>query len=346
MKILLTRTNPVFLRAVRSKISQRMTKSIQDQEQENKDPVAAEVEEIATASTATTPSPPSSDEDLLAATNLPKNAGATTPVIYPAKIVISMSGCGFLCSYHIGAMICFQKHAQTLLSNVSMYCGTSAGSLIAALMVLAPHSLEAKLSQIQLLASEVPKIPYNLLNPTAFNIAQRLADLVDSHLPQDISAANGRLGISLTKQKDNSNLLVTEFPDREYLMRCLNASCYIPYYSKSTPPIIDDEVYIDGGFSNNLPMVSGMHTITISPFSGSAKIAPRKSTEGRLNFDFGGRQITFGQQQLNITVDNFVRLYQSLFPNNKALIDRYYEQGYRDLFAQTWLLRADRKSVV
>ena len=54
MKIILTRTNPVFLRAVRSKISQRMTKSIQDQEQENKDPVAAEVEEIATASTATT----------------------------------------------------------------------------------------------------------------------------------------------------------------------------------------------------------------------------------------------------------------------------------------------------
>jgi hypothetical protein len=34
------------------------------------------------------------------------------PITYPTPIAISLSGCGFLSSYHIGAMTCFQQHAK------------------------------------------------------------------------------------------------------------------------------------------------------------------------------------------------------------------------------------------
>lgn len=254
-----------------------------------------------------------------------RSASAAAAGSYPTPIAISMSGCGFLCSYHIGSMTCFSRHAKGLLANVSMYCGASAGALIATLMVLAPDSLQDALNKVYILANEVPtfyKYPFD----RTFNMAQRLADIVDEHIPENVSAANGRLVVSLTRKKDYSNRLISNFPSRNYLLQCLNATCYIPYYSRNAiPPKIDNQLYIDGGYSNNLPMVSGMHTITISPFCGNAKISPRN--ESRLNF---GRRITFGQQQLNVTYDNIARVVQALFPGNRELIDHYFELGYRD----------------
>uniref|UniRef100_A0A183CCC5 PNPLA domain-containing protein n=1 Tax=Globodera pallida TaxID=36090 RepID=A0A183CCC5_GLOPA len=253
-------------------------------------------------------------------------AGPLSIVRAPSPLAISLSGCGFLCSYHIGAMICFQKHAKLLLSRVNFYCGASAGALIASLLVLAPQSLEAGLNQLYQLAQEVQnQRPFGALTP-GFNMARRLSQIVDDFLPENIAQANGRLIISVTRQRDWSNRLISMYPNRNYLLQCLNATCYIPLYSSSTPPTIDGERYIDGVYSNNLPVpqVPNVHTITISPFSGGANIAPRDQIG---SFDW---QMILGQQRINVNIENVVRGAQSLFPQSLGRLTRLYRAGYYD----------------
>lgn len=55
---------------------------------------------------------------------------------------LSLSGCGFLGIYHFGAIDCLRSHAGNFLQNVSRVAGTSAGSLVAAVMVVCPEKLE------------------------------------------------------------------------------------------------------------------------------------------------------------------------------------------------------------
>jgi hypothetical protein len=56
------------------------------------------------------------------------------------------------------------------------------------------------LCRVKELAAAVPNI-WQYHFDKSFNIAERLAELVDQHIPEDIGPANGRLVISLTKQK-------------------------------------------------------------------------------------------------------------------------------------------------
>ncbi|KAI1707986.1 patatin-like phospholipase domain-containing protein [Ditylenchus destructor] len=244
-------------------------------------------------------------------------------------IGLSFSGCGFLGSYHFGVMLCFQKHAKNLLSRITHFSGSSAGSLIAALMVLSPGCLQEGLNQMCDLAGELERLRFGAVTP-GFNLANRMTGIVDRFIPENVSAANGRLFISLTKQTDRTNHIVSIFTDRHHLLDCLNASCYIPYYSVGllttniNPPEIDGCYYIDGGFSNNLPIIEDIPTITVSPFSGSAMISPEDT---KAIFDW---KVVLGNQVINVSRQNIVRAAQSLFPPNTQLLNDYYEIGFRN----------------
>ncbi|KAI6192354.1 Patatin-like phospholipase domain-containing protein 4 [Aphelenchoides bicaudatus] len=193
---------------------------------------------------------------------------------------------------------------------------SSAGSLISTLMVLAPDTLEDALQQM---------LPLGALSP-GFFLAERLGTIVDRYLPTDVSPAKNRLYISITRQKDRKNRIVSSYPNRDYLARCLSASCFIPMYSSgyyAAPPRIDDEPYIDGGYSNNLPIFDDIPTITVSPFSGSAMIGP----QDRNIFEW---RMTLGAQSMKVNMQNIVRGAHSLFPPTSNVLHAYYEMGYRD----------------
>ncbi|EJW87436.1 hypothetical protein WUBG_01649, partial [Wuchereria bancrofti] len=132
----------------------------------------------------------------------------------------------------------------------------------------------------------------------------------------------------------NVNRLISQFTSRNYLIDCLLASCYIPFYSGSSPPVIDGDQYIDGGFTNNLPVFEELPTITISPFSGSAIIAPNDYD----SLSFREWRLRVGTQELKVNVQNMIRGAQALFPPNLDVLKSYYEMGQRD--AMRFLLGA------
>jgi hypothetical protein len=52
------------------------------------------------------------------------------------------------------------------------------------------------------------------------------------------------------------------------------ASTFIPIFSGWLPPRYRGVRVIDGGYSDNLPILDG-HTVTVSPFSGASDICPQ-----------------------------------------------------------------------
>ncbi|CAD5234033.1 unnamed protein product [Bursaphelenchus xylophilus] len=251
--------------------------------------------------------------------------GPVTPDTIPKEVALSCSGCGFLGTYHFGVMVCFQRHAKTLLSHVTRFSGASAGSLVACLMCYNPESLEAGLKQMYLLADELNSLKLGALTP-GFYLNERLQKIIDKFLPDQLPEPRHKLYVSLTRQSDRSNVIVSDFRDRAHLVQCLLASCYIPMYSMgyyATPPEIDGNLYIDGGYTNNLPVFEDVPTITISPFSGSALIAPADSNL----FEW---RMSLGNQLMKVNMQNIVRGAQALFPPSSQVLHAYYEMGFRD----------------
>lgn len=57
-------------------------------------------------------------------------------------------------------------------------------------------------------------------------------------------------------------------------IQVLLASAFIPIFSGFVPPYVGEYRYMDGGFTDNLPILD-TNTITVSPFSGLSDICPR-----------------------------------------------------------------------
>jgi hypothetical protein len=243
----------------------------------------------------------------------------------PHEFAISLSGCGFLGSYHFGVMICFQKNAKKLMRQVTRISGASVGSLVAALTVLCPDKLEASLALLYECADELNTMTFGALTP-GFYINERIAGIARQFIQEDISPAQHKLYISLTRHRDKMNRIVSTYPDKEYLIKCLLASCFIPIYSMGyygIPPELDGEQYIDGGYTENLPNFKDIYTVTVSPFSGSAMISPHDQNL----FEW---KMKLGNQQLKVNMHNIVRGAQALFPPSSKTLHIYYEMGYRD----------------
>ena len=58
------------------------------------------------------------------------------------------------------------------------------------------------------------------------------------------------------------NVVVSNFETKDSLIDALTCSCFIPFFSGYSIPKFKGEKYIDGGFTNQLPVLDE-HTVTI-----------------------------------------------------------------------------------
>lgn len=109
----------------------------------------------------------------------------------------------------------------------------------------------------------------------SFNIQTCLLEGLQKFLPPDAhERVNGRLHVSLTRSHDGKNIIVSQFDSREDLLQALLCACFIPGFSGILPPRLKGVRYMDGAFSDNLPVLDE-NTITVSPFCGESDICPR-----------------------------------------------------------------------
>lgn len=121
---------------------------------------------------------------------------------------------------------------------------------------------------------EARSYPLGPFSPS-FNIQMSLLEGLTKFLPDDAhERVNGKLNISLTRVYDGKNIIVSHFQSRHDLLQALLCACFIPGFSGILPPRLYGVRYMDGAFSDNLPILNE-NTITVSPFCGESDICPR-----------------------------------------------------------------------
>lgn len=210
----------------------------------------------------------------------------------------------------------------SILNHIK-FTGASSGSLIAAALATGVD-LDRARNVIHKLRIDTSK---HVLGPVG-KCSRYVREGITEMLPIDsYKFASDRLHISITETNIETgtlkafpflkNSIVSRFSSDEELIKCLLASCYVPFYYE-TPVIINNKLCIDGGFSNNNPKIDAS-TIMVSPYSTSqvAHIKPKNSKFNALDAFFflpSLAQMNFLELQGYHDALSFFNQHHSLLP--------------------------------
>ena len=71
------------------------------------------------------------------------------------------------------------------------------------------------------------------------------------------------------------------------------------------------EVFLDGGFSNNQPVIEDRSTVRVSPFAGPSQISPKDNTHPsskKINFHLG-------MEEMEMSYLNMLRALVAIWPS-------------------------------
>lgn len=236
---------------------------------------------------------------------------------------LSFAACGFLGIYHLGAMGAFLRHGDQLMGSLRVCAGASAGALVAAVMITAPDKLEPCKEFTYRFAESVRRQRFGAVTP-GFNFMLTLREGMEEILPTEAhSLATDRLHVSVTHSESGKNHIVSRFTSREDLIKALLASCFVPVYAGLKPVEFRGQKWIDGGFTDSLPILPVGRTITVSPFAGLQDVCPVH--RGRFN-----TQLRLANMNVMFSVENLRRLNQALFPPSSSTMHALCEEGFTD----------------
>ncbi|XP_035222796.1 patatin-like phospholipase domain-containing protein 2 [Stegodyphus dumicola] len=232
---------------------------------------------------------------------------------------LSFAGCGFLGIYHVGVASCFREYAPHLL--VTKIAGASVGSIAAAALIC-DVSLGQTTTDILSIAVKARSRTLGPLNPR-FDLNSLVKENLEKALPLNAhELCNNRLFISVTRSSDKQNVLLSQYDSREELIQALLCSCFIPLYSGMTMPVFRGVKYVDGGLSDNLPVLDE-NTITVSPFAGEHDICPEDESCNIL-------QVNLANTSIAVSPRNIYRLCRILFPPKPEILSKMCQQGFDD----------------
>ncbi|KAL7644693.1 UNVERIFIED_CONTAM: hypothetical protein RMT77_004234 [Armadillidium vulgare] len=230
---------------------------------------------------------------------------------------ISFSGCGFMSPYLLGAATCLEKHYPHIFTEVS-FSGASAGALLAACLAC-KVPLEIIKKSVIATAADAQLWTLGPFSPN-FNIEDYILKGL-SNLPSDAHImASGRVFVSLTRFKDFRNVIISQWDSRDELIQTLICSCFIPLFSGIKTPTLHGEKYIDGGFSNNLP-IAKKPSLTISPFAGNSDICPKDNYKNPPCYKIGNHK-------LELTPKNINRFIRAIMPPSVELLELLFKEGF------------------
>ncbi|XP_059183562.1 patatin-like phospholipase domain-containing protein 4 isoform X2 [Centropristis striata] len=236
---------------------------------------------------------------------------------------LSFAACGFLGIYHLGAVEAFLRHGDKLLASLRACAGASAGALVAAVMITAPDKLEDCKEFTYRFADSVRHQRFGAVTP-GYNFMLTLREGIEEILPSEAhSLATDRLHLSITHSRSGKNHIISRFSSREELIKVLLASCFVPVYAGLKPVEFRGQKWMDGGFTDSLPILPVGRTITVSPFAGLQDVCPVH--RGRFN-----TQLKLANMNVMFSMENIKRLNQALFPPSSRSMHSLCDQGFND----------------
>ncbi|XP_073318522.1 patatin-like phospholipase domain-containing protein 4 isoform X1 [Pagrus major] len=236
---------------------------------------------------------------------------------------LSFAACGFLGIYHLGAVGAFLRNGDKLLGSLRACAGASAGALVAAVMITAPDKLEHCKEFTYRFANDVRRQRFGAVTP-GYNFMLTLREGIEEILPSEAhSLASDRLYVSITHSKSGKNHIVSRFTSREELIQALLASSYVPVYAGLKSVEFKGQKWIDGGFTDSLPILPVGRTITVSPFAGMQDVCPVH--RGSFN-----TQLRLANMKVMFSLENIKRLNQALFPPSTRSMQSLCDEGFND----------------
>ncbi|XP_076579989.1 patatin-like phospholipase domain-containing protein 4 [Chaetodon auriga] len=247
---------------------------------------------------------------------------------------LSFAASGFLGIYHLGAVEAFFCHGHKLLGSLGACAGASAGALVAAVMITAPDKLQHCKEFTYWFADNVRRQQFGAVTP-GYDFMLTLREGIEEILPSEAhSLATDRLHVSITHSKSGQNHIVSRFTSREELVKALLASSFVPVYAGLKPVEFRGQKWIDGGFTDSLPILPTGRTITVSPFAGVQDVCPVH--RGRFN-----SQLRLANMNIMFSMENIKRLNQALFPPSTSAMRSLCEEGFSDavrfLKRESWM---------
>ena len=272
------------------------------------------------------------------------------------RINVSFSGCGFLGIYHVGSYACWKHYQDKSVERIKneiekSKCtnpnstskthsshehyndppsfvignalGASAGALVAGALIAdySPEELKNKFLDV---AKDAKSRTFGAFHPK-FDVNNMLRIELTKIFQDDINnnTLNGKLHISLTSATFR-NVIQSKFSSRNELIDALICSCYLPVFSGYKVPTFKSKTYLDGGFTNNQPVLDEKTTVKISPFSGGSHICPddNKAKEGKQWF------VKLSGETVEISRANLKRFVEALIPPEN--LEALYMEGYKD----------------
>lgn len=231
---------------------------------------------------------------------------------------LSFAGCGFLGIYHVGVVTCFREYAPKLVHKLS---GASAGAIAACLLLL-DCPLGQITSDVFRIAIEAREYTLGPFSPR-FDVCKILRDKLFYIMPHDAYlTCSGKLSISVTRVSDGKNVILSQFNSNEELIQALLCSSFIPIFSGYIPPTFRGVRYIDGCYSDNLPVMD-KNTVTVSPFCGECDICPRDNGYNLL-------QVNLANTSIELSTKNLYRFMRVLFPPHPEILSKMCKQGFDD----------------
>ncbi|XP_054479954.1 patatin-like phospholipase domain-containing protein 4 [Anoplopoma fimbria] len=245
---------------------------------------------------------------------------------------LSFAACGFLGIYHLGAVGAFLRHGDKLLGSLGACAGASAGALVAAVLLTAPEKLEDCKDFTYRFADSVRQQRFGAVTP-GYDFMLTLREGIEDILPSEAHRlASDRLHVSITHYTSGRNHIISRFTSREELIKALLASSFVPVYAGLKPVEFRGQKWIDGGFTDSLPILPTGRTITLSPFSGLQDVCPVH--RGRFN-----TQLRLANMNVMFSVENIKRLNRALFPPSSCSMQSLCGEGFSD--AVSFLKRED-----
>jgi len=235
---------------------------------------------------------------------------------------LSMAGCGFLGIYHIGVAAALEKYVPDFKDR--KMAGASAGAM-AGVYFLCGVPAENTVFDILNLCRIARSKTLGLFNPTV-NVTEIFRKSMERHLPENAhEIVNGKIHVSMTRCSDFKNVVISHFESKEDLIQAVICSGFIPVFCGWRPPLFRGQRYMDGGYSDNHPILDE-NTITVSPFSGESDICPKDPHNPAKVFNM----MMISNTSFQFSRTNFSRVSSALFPAKPEILFNTCEQGYAD----------------
>ena len=297
---------------------------------------------------------------------------AGTGFMRPPPLRLSLSGAGFLGSYHLGVGRALQRSGR-LEQPATEVAGASAGAIVGAVLV-SETPMEAARASLQALVAHTLAAPLGVLTP-GFSLVDAVRAELSARLPSDAHrSASGRLHIALTSLRPGELGRIhykSAFGSRDELIDAVSASSDIPGFTgrlragapsnRGGGPVAGGQTDrqtvwqrltgksdVDGGLFDIFPdpwRGQLPPTTFVSPFAGVGfAIAPHRTPGSPLVPTWSPLQSTVPGtgRTVELSARNAGRWRDAFFPPSNAAVLRYEDEGFEA--AAAWLGAEEARS--